>query len=228
VTIWYGSGFADPYHWFSDPDPAFFVRGWQDPTNNIFSSLLFEGTFTSVFKNKVKKKPKHSRNRGFSYFFACWWKEPDPDLDPYKIMIRIHNTDGQSVPPPWYGQHFLYSNTSKEQWPLNVMWYYSLFELHIFISYMFYGCECALCNTIYLCLVINRYQHYMIELFILQRRFNTSVRVLISGVPCSGLGRSLGDLLARPPLLPVRSWPHICSEVTAVQYSGFHTVPTIV
>ncbi len=73
------------------------------------------------------------------------------------------------------------------------------------------------------CLVINRYRYYSIwiELFTVQRRCNTSVRVLISGVPCSGLGRSLGDLLARPPLLPVRSWPHICSEVTGVQGSDF-------
>ncbi len=109
------------------------------------------------------------------------------------------------------------------------MWYYSLFERPY--MYIFPICIMGasvryviLFKVLIYCLVINRYQHYMIELFILQRRFNTSVRVLIFGVrvPCSGLGRSLGDLLARPPLLPVRSWPHICSEVTAVHYPGFH------
>ncbi len=30
MLFWYGSGSADPYHWLTDSDPAFFVRGWQD------------------------------------------------------------------------------------------------------------------------------------------------------------------------------------------------------
>jgi hypothetical protein len=41
--------------------------------------LLFEGTFTSAFKDK---KSQNCRNLGFSYFFACRWKDQDQDQDP--------------------------------------------------------------------------------------------------------------------------------------------------
>jgi hypothetical protein len=50
-----------------DPDPAIFVIDLQIANKNY---LLFEGTFTSFFKDKkVKKKPQNSRNQGFSYYF---------------------------------------------------------------------------------------------------------------------------------------------------------------
>jgi hypothetical protein len=72
VTFWYGSGSADPYHWLTGPDPdsdlapdpAFFVSGWQDANKKFkvlkkfFRLILFEGTFTSVFKNKRQKEVK--------------------------------------------------------------------------------------------------------------------------------------------------------------------------
>ncbi len=67
-TFWYESG--------SDPDPALFVIGFQDAKKNKFFSdlacfLLFEGTFTSVFKDKkVIKRSQNSRNQGFSYFIC--------------------------------------------------------------------------------------------------------------------------------------------------------------
>ncbi len=39
-TFWYESGFADPYHWVMDPDPALYVSSWlrmvqkhTDPTD---------------------------------------------------------------------------------------------------------------------------------------------------------------------------------------------------
>ncbi len=59
VTFWCGSGSADPYHLLtdpdSDPDPANFVSDLQDAKNKIifiiFYFLLFEGTFTSFFKD---------------------------------------------------------------------------------------------------------------------------------------------------------------------------------
>ncbi len=88
---------VDPWHFVgTDPNPRIRstdLRIWiqillflpvavKQPTkNNIFSNvfclLLFEGTFTLVIKDKM-------RNQGFSYFFAWWRKESDPD--PYKIM----------------------------------------------------------------------------------------------------------------------------------------------
>jgi hypothetical protein len=57
----------------SDPDPALFVSDVQEANkNSIFSTfcglLLFEGTFTLIFKDTVKsykKKSQNSRNQGF-------------------------------------------------------------------------------------------------------------------------------------------------------------------
>jgi hypothetical protein len=47
----------DPHHWLTypdpDPDPAFFVSGWQIPKKKrSFCLLVFEGKFTSVFIDK--------------------------------------------------------------------------------------------------------------------------------------------------------------------------------
>jgi hypothetical protein len=46
-----------------DPDPAIFVNDLQDGNKNLllFCFLLFEGTFTSFCKDKVKKKSQNSR-----------------------------------------------------------------------------------------------------------------------------------------------------------------------
>ncbi len=55
LTFRYGSGSGDPYHWLTDTEPTFFVSGWHDDKKVFFSKffclLLFENTFTSVFKN---------------------------------------------------------------------------------------------------------------------------------------------------------------------------------
>ncbi len=53
---------ADPYLWLTDPDadpdPAIFVNDLQDVNKKLifskfFCLLLFEGTFTSFFKDKI-------------------------------------------------------------------------------------------------------------------------------------------------------------------------------
>ncbi len=90
---------VDPWHFGSDPGPRkrttdFRIRllpfssvNDKMPAKNncqqIFCLLVFEVSFTLVFLSiKSKKKSQNIINQGFSYFFACWWK----DLDPYKIM----------------------------------------------------------------------------------------------------------------------------------------------
>jgi hypothetical protein len=40
----------------SDPDPAFFVIDLKDAKKQFFCLLLFEGTFTSFFKDKKSQK----------------------------------------------------------------------------------------------------------------------------------------------------------------------------
>ncbi len=56
--------------WLTDPDAD--LGGPK-----IFGSY---GTGTQVISHKeVIKKFWNSRNQGFSYFFAWWWKDTDPD-----------------------------------------------------------------------------------------------------------------------------------------------------
>jgi hypothetical protein len=52
MTFWRGSGYGS-----ADPDPAIFVIDLQDDNKKlflkkIFCLLLFEATFTSLFKDK--------------------------------------------------------------------------------------------------------------------------------------------------------------------------------
>jgi hypothetical protein len=60
-----------------DPDHAIFVIGLKVANKkliiftNFFCLILFEGTFTSFFKDKKSKRvTKNSRNQGFSYYFC--------------------------------------------------------------------------------------------------------------------------------------------------------------
>ncbi len=79
MTFWYGpgSGSADPCLWLidldTDPDPAIFVIDLQGANKKlIFCLLLFEGTFTSFFKDK-KSKRSHKTveiKGGFSYYYC--------------------------------------------------------------------------------------------------------------------------------------------------------------
>jgi hypothetical protein len=68
MTFWCGSGSesvsVDPYLWLmdpdADPDPAIFVVDLQDANKKLiykrfFCILIFEGTFTSFFKDKKSK-----------------------------------------------------------------------------------------------------------------------------------------------------------------------------
>jgi hypothetical protein len=59
-----------------DPDPAIFVIDIQDDNKKLpvikkkVFLLLFEGTITSFFKDKIKKKSQNSRNQGFLTILA--------------------------------------------------------------------------------------------------------------------------------------------------------------
>ncbi len=60
-----GSGSCYFRHWPS--------RGHQESTGVVivfFCLFLFEGTFTSFFKDKKSKKSQNNRNQGFSYYFC--------------------------------------------------------------------------------------------------------------------------------------------------------------
>jgi hypothetical protein len=69
MTFWYGTGSADPCLCLmdpnpdadSDPDPTISVTDLQDASKKLilkkfFCLLLFEGTFTSFFKDKKSKR----------------------------------------------------------------------------------------------------------------------------------------------------------------------------
>ncbi len=45
VTVWFGSGSADPYHWLTDPDPAFILNGWQIANKKSKNFLFFKVFF---------------------------------------------------------------------------------------------------------------------------------------------------------------------------------------
>ncbi len=69
---------TDPYYWHSDPFFAFY----------FLKAHLCQSSKIKKSKKEVAKR----RNQGFSYFFACWWK------DLYKIM-----TDPDPGGPNTYG-----------------------------------------------------------------------------------------------------------------------------
>jgi hypothetical protein len=59
----------------ADPDPAIFVIDLQEANKKklfikFFRLSLFEGTFTSFFKDKSPKEVTNSRNQGFSNYFC--------------------------------------------------------------------------------------------------------------------------------------------------------------
>ena len=73
----------------------FFVSGWQDANKNKFFSKFLLITFTiqlhQSWKVKSQKEFQSSRNQEFSYFFACWWKDLEPNPDRYKwCRIQIY------------------------------------------------------------------------------------------------------------------------------------------
>ncbi len=102
VTVWFGSGSADPYHSLTDPDPLLFssVADKQPKKCKIvyfwkFFCLLYQSSKTKSLKKVTKKyKPR------FSYFFLLvdgririhTKKEGSGSARPK--IIRIHNTAG--------------------------------------------------------------------------------------------------------------------------------------
>ncbi len=84
LTYGFGYGFADPYHWLTDPDPFPSVADKMSTKNNkyIFSKFFCLLDFWRyIYIN-------------FFTFFACWWRDPDPN----KIM-----TDPDPVGQKAYG-----------------------------------------------------------------------------------------------------------------------------
>ncbi len=89
----------DSWHFGTDPDPRIrttgfrirslllFFRGWQDSNKTkffvlkVFCLLLFEGTFTSVFKYKKSKRSQKIVEIKFFLFF-CLLLEGSCDLVP--------------------------------------------------------------------------------------------------------------------------------------------------
>ncbi len=93
-TFWSGSRSADPYRWLTVPDlaldPALFISNLHKKKkfSGGFRLLLFEGTFTSLFKDK---KSQNSKKHGFSYYYFLMMEgsvqimiNPDKDPDPDK------------------------------------------------------------------------------------------------------------------------------------------------
>jgi hypothetical protein len=99
VTFWKVSRprSADPYLWLTYPDPAIFVSGLQDANKNKFSKffclLLVEGTFTSIFTDKVIKKSQNSRHQGSSYYFCLMMGRPVYESGP--VPVTLTNGSGR-------------------------------------------------------------------------------------------------------------------------------------
>ncbi len=93
MTFWRGSGSgsADPCLWLLDPDPSLFIIDIQEANKKInlkkfVCILLFEGTFTSFFKNKKSKTSRKTVEiKVFFTIFAQWQKDPEPD--PYLWLM---------------------------------------------------------------------------------------------------------------------------------------------
>ncbi len=70
-----------------DPDPAFFVGGWQDANKNKFFPKFFAYYFWRSFtcttidinSKTSQRSQKIAETEVFSYCFVCWWKGPDLD-----------------------------------------------------------------------------------------------------------------------------------------------------
>ncbi len=81
MIFWSGSGSGDPCLWLMDPKPSIFVMKLQDANKKNYGSffkkffclLLFEGTFTSFFKDKSSKRSH--KTVGIKVFLTifAWW-----------------------------------------------------------------------------------------------------------------------------------------------------------
>ncbi len=91
VTFWYGTGSWDPYLLPKNPDadPALSVSDQQDNNKNNFFPFSFYACSFSVHLHHSSKIKNHDEvtkqlKSRFSSFFVCWWKDPEPEPDPYK------------------------------------------------------------------------------------------------------------------------------------------------
>ncbi len=92
VTFWYGSGSGCRSCSFRQWLPRCQQKKVFFP--DFVCLLLSEGIFTSVFKD-IKSLGIHWSEKSLS-----WWKDPDPQPDPYKIItVRIRIQEAQK--PVW-------------------------------------------------------------------------------------------------------------------------------
>ncbi len=125
MTFWCGSGSgsADPCLrlMYPDPDPgsgSCYFRHWhsrcQQKTNKkkFFYLLLFEGTFTLFFKDKkCKISHKTVGIKVFLTIFACWKKDPHPDLYLW-LMDPDPNPEGPKHVATQLHSYFIFSLTT--------------------------------------------------------------------------------------------------------------------
>jgi hypothetical protein len=100
VTCWYGSGsgFADPYIWLTDPDPAIFASDLSDTEKKcVLSFLASYFLMYCAFISKTKSRIKSHKTRE-SRFFLLFLLDKDPD--PYPWL-----TDPDPVDPITYGSY---------------------------------------------------------------------------------------------------------------------------
>ncbi len=82
------------------------IRGSRPLTKKFFCLLLFEGTFTSFFKDKKSKRSYSHKTVGIKVFptiFACWLKDPEPDPDLY---LWLMDRDPKIMWIRWSGARF--------------------------------------------------------------------------------------------------------------------------
>jgi hypothetical protein len=77
VVVTNGSvcGFCSFRHW-----PSRRLQKIIFLSSQLLCLFLFEGTFTSFFKDKKSQRNhKTGEFKVFLHFFACWWNDPDAD-----------------------------------------------------------------------------------------------------------------------------------------------------
>ncbi len=116
MTFWCGSGSVDPCLWLIDPN--IFIIDLQDANKKqikkfFFCTLLFEGTFTSFFKDKKSKRShKAVEIEVFPYYFCLMMEgsgsgsipltngSGSGSRRPKNMWIRIRNTDLKKINSP--------------------------------------------------------------------------------------------------------------------------------
>jgi hypothetical protein len=79
----------------------------------FFCLLLFEGTFTSFFKDKKSQKSQNSRNQGFSYYF-CLLIEGSRSGRAQKHVDPV-DPDPADPDPDWNPEHWFFFTKKAEK-----------------------------------------------------------------------------------------------------------------